>query len=375
MARFSQEFFMDVREIGKLFVIGFQGTEFAQEARELLDDLNPSGVILFSRNIADPLQVAALNQDLQEHSLKRTGEGLLIGVDQEGGRVRRLKEPFTAFPPALISAAAPDPEHEVQKFARITAEEIRLVGFNLDFTPVLDVLGQKDDPENSVIGDRSYGSEPAMVSRLGLIVVETMRAAGVIPCGKHFPGHGGAGVDSHKTLPVDARSQEALDGCDLIPFRDAVTARVEMLMTAHVLYSALDPTLPATLSPQVIDGLLRTRMSYDGVVITDDLDMGAISNHYTPEESALKAFSAGVDLLLICNAPEKAFSARKRLFTAIQDKEISVARVKRSFERIARLKAQYVESTQPCDPRKVAEYFRGGAGTAVSTGSPSAPRT
>jgi beta-N-acetylhexosaminidase len=348
---------MDLREIGKLFVIGFPGANFSPEVRGLIEDLNPSGVILFARNILDPVQVAILNRNLQQHALARTAEGLFIGVDQEGGRVRRLREPFTGFPPALECASSENPEDKVRRFARVTAEEIRLVGFNLDFVPVLDVLGQKEELDKSVIGDRSYGFEPSVVSRLAGIVMETMRAAGVIPCGKHFPGHGGTDVDSHKDLPVDDRSLEAIRTRDLAPFEYAVDSRVEMLMTAHVLYPALDPVLPATLSPLVIDGLLRQEMSYDGVVITDDLDMGAVAKHYPPDDCALKAFSAGADLLLICNNPEKAFSARDRIFDAIRNGEVSENRLKQSLQRIADLKARYAASLRPCDPKNAAEYF------------------
>ncbi len=348
---------MDLRDIGKLFLIGFHGTSFSPEVRELVENLNPSGVILFSRNIADPMQIATLNRDLQKSALERTREGLFIGVDQEGGRVRRLQEPFTRFAPALQCASSEDPDDQIRSFARVTAREIRLVGFNLDFVPVLDVLGQKDNLDNSVIGDRSYGFDPSVVSRLGSIVEDTMRAAGVIPCGKHFPGHGGTSVDSHKDLPVDDRPLEVIRGRDLVPFMDAVNRRVEMLMTAHVLYPALDPVLPATLSPLIIDGLLRERMSYNGVVITDDLDMGAVAKHHPSDECALKAFSAGADILLICNHPEKAFSARDRIFKAIQAGEVPEDRLRQSLQRIADLKGRYAASLRPCDPGKAGDYF------------------
>jgi beta-N-acetylhexosaminidase len=348
---------MDLLEIGNLFIVGFPGADFSPEVSELIDDLNPSGVILFSRNIVDPVQIATLNRNLQEHALTKNREGLLIGVDQEGGRVRRLREPFTGFPPALECASSDSPEDKIREFARITAQEIRLVGFNLDFVPVLDVLDQKEDLDKSVIGDRSYGFEPSIVSRLGLIAMETMRAEGVIPCGKHFPGHGGTDVDSHKDLPVDNRPSEVIRSRDLVPFRDAVAGQVEMLMTAHVLYPALDPVLPATLSPTVIDEMLRREMSYDGVVITDDLDMGAVAKHYPPEDCALKAFSAGADILLICNNPEKAFAARDRIFQALRTGEVPEHRLRQSLRRIAELKAKYARSLRPCDPKRVAEYF------------------
>jgi beta-N-acetylhexosaminidase len=348
---------MDLREIGELFFIGFPGSDFSPVVRELMEDLNPSGVILFSRNIVDPVQLATLNHNLQAHALANNPAGLFIGVDQEGGRVRRLGKPFTSFSPALECALSDDPDNRVRKFARVTAQEIRMVGFNLDFVPVLDVLDQKEDLDKSVIGDRSFGFEPSVVSRLGGIVMTTMRAEGIIPCGKHFPGHGGTDVDSHKDLPVDDRGLDVIRGRDLVPFRDAVHSQVEMLMTAHVLYTALDPDLPATLSPLAIDELLRKEMSYDGVVITDDLDMGAVAKYYSPQDCALKAFSAGADILLICNNPEKAFAARDRIFEAIKTGEVPEDRLRQSLRRIASLKARYAGSLQPCDPKKAKEFF------------------
>ncbi len=225
---------MDARKIGNLFVIGFNGTEFTSDVRDLIDELHPSGVILFSRNIVDPIQTAELNHDLQSHALSRWGHGIFIGVDQEGGRVRRLREPFHAFSPALKLASSQEPEEAVREFARVTAREARLVGFNLDFVPVLDVLKSEEIEMSSVIGDRSYGQDPSTVWLLGKLVIEGMRAGGIIPCAKHFPGHGGTCVDSHKDLPVDDRSLELMEGRDMIPFRNAADYQIEMMMTAHV---------------------------------------------------------------------------------------------------------------------------------------------
>jgi beta-N-acetylhexosaminidase len=348
---------MDAQDIGKLFVIGLNGTRFTPEVRDLLDNLHPSGVILFSRNIEDPVQTAQLNHDLQNHAKTLWGEGIFIGVDQEGGRVRRLREPFRAFPPALELASSRAPEDAARDFARVTAHEIGLAGFNLDFVPVLDVVSQEGIDNASVIGDRSYGHDPQSVWHLAKIVMESMRDGGIIPCGKHFPGHGGTAVDSHKDLPVDDRQLETMESRDLVPFRHAADAQIEMMMTAHVLYPALDRHLPATLSPEVITGLLREKMSYRGVVITDDLDMGAVAHHYSSDECALKAFAAGVDLLLICNNPDKAFSARDRIVRALKDGEIPETRVKESLERIRDLKSRYAASMTPCDTRAVRDYF------------------
>lgn len=347
---------MNRRDIGKLFIIGFEGSTLSNSLKALLEELNPSGVILFSRNIENPSQIARLNHDLQKFG--RSSGGFFIGVDQEGGRVRRLREPFTYFPPALEMVSGPHPEVALRDFARTTAREISLVGFNLDFTPVLDVLGQPDELHSSVIGDRSYGFDPEIVSSYGGILIQELRANGIIPCGKHFPGHGGTLVDSHVKLPVDSRERELIEHKDLVPFRKAVALDVEMLMTAHVLYPSLDPHLPATLSPAIIKGLLRESMSYEGIVITDDLDMGAVADRYSTEDCSLKAFSAGVDLLLVCKHPERALSARDRILRAIQDGEISPQRVEESLERIRRLKGKYARAMNPCFPEAVREYFR-----------------
>jgi beta-N-acetylhexosaminidase len=348
---------MDPREIGNLFMIGFYGTRFDGEVRDLIEELNPCGVILFSRNIEDPIQTAELNRDVQSHALTQRGPGLFIGVDQEGGRVRRLQEPFEIFPPALQLASSDAPEDAVREFARVTAHEIRLSGFNVDFTPVLDVLDRAEDLSSSVIGDRSYGSDPVTVSRLGRIVIETMRSGGIIPCGKHYPGHGGTLRDSHVELPVDERSGDEIRRRDLVPFRDAVNMSVEMIMTAHILYPALDPLLPATLSPSIIGGMLRETLQYRGVVVTDDLDMAAVAAHFPIEDCARKALNAGVDILLVCNSPEKAFSARSNLVQAVKDSAISRNRIEESLLRIRHLKSGYAASLKPCDPAETRQYF------------------
>jgi beta-N-acetylhexosaminidase len=357
--KLSCETKMDPREIGNLFMIGFYGTRFDGEVRDLIEELNPCGVILFSRNIEDPVQTAELNRGVQNYAVKHRPQGFFIGVDQEGGRVRRLQAPFEVFPPALQLASSDAPEDGVRKFARVTAHEIRLSGFNVDFTPVLDVLDRAEDLSSSVIGDRSYGSDPDIVSRLGRIVIETMRSGGIIPCGKHYPGHGGTLRDSHVELPVDERSGDEIGRRDLVPFRDAVNMSVEMLMTAHILYPALDPVLPATLSPSIVDRMLRGIFRYRGVVVTDDLDMAAVAAHYPVEECAWKAINAGVDILLVCNSPEKALSARLALVQAVKDGAISRKRIEESLLRIQDLKSRYAESLKPCNPAQTRKYFEG----------------
>ena len=348
---------MDLRELGSLFMVGFHGQEFSPELRDLLDDLSPCGVILFSRNIHEPDQVARLTHDLQSHAQKQLSHGLLIGVDQESGRVRRLLEPFSRFPPALHMARSADPEAAVREFAEVTGRELRLVGFNVNFVPVLDVLATPDTPEVSVIGDRSFGPEPQTVARLGATVIEAMRAAGVISCSKHFPGHGGTTVDSHVDLPVDARPRDIISARDLVPFETAMGLNVEMVMTAHVLYRALDPIFPATLSERVIGKLLRDEMGYRGVVITDDLDMGAVAASYPLDELAVSSLRAGVDVLMICHSVDKAISARTAIHDALMQGNIPTERIEEALGRIRRLKLLYHDSLQPCDEAQVNRYF------------------
>jgi len=353
----TREKTMNERDIGALFMIGFDGTRFTKVVGDLINEVNPCGVILFARNIQDPHQLAGLNHDLQAHARDQDSQGIFIGVDQEGGRVRRLKEPFAEFRPAFELASSQKPEEAVRRFAQVTAEELRLAGFNLDFVPVLDVLGPKIDPDESVIGDRSYGSDPEVVANLGEIVIQTMRSAGVIPCCKHFPGHGGTSVDSHTDLPIDTRPWEMIEKTDLIPFSRAVDTKVEMIMTAHVLYRNLDPDYPATLSESAIHGLLRKRMAYEGVVITDDLDMAAVARGHSPEECALRALKAGADILLFCNHPEKALAARSRIFTAVRKGDLAETRIQESLDRIKRLKSTYSDSMIPCDVEIVRDRF------------------
>jgi beta-N-acetylhexosaminidase len=187
--------------------------------------------------------------------------------------------------------------------------------------------------------------------------MEEMRSHGVITCGKHFPGHGGTLVDSHKALPVDDRTAESIRERDLVPFARAANLKADMIMTAHVLYPFLDPERPATLSPTLIDGLLRKIMGFDGVVISDDLDMGAVAKSYTPAESTFLALKAGVDIPLICNSPEKVFAARQRIVDAVQSNELSEARIRQSLDRIGRLKASYASSMRLAALSDVRAYF------------------
>ena len=267
-------------------------------------------------------------------------------------------EPFTEFPPALELAAAMDPDAAVRRFAETTAQELRMAGFNLDFAPVLDVVQDSAELGNSVIGDRSFGADPGVVARLGSIVLEAMTNRGVISCCKHFPGHGGTRVDSHLDLPVDSRDARTIEKTDLLPFAAAVQGGVDMVMTAHVRYPDLDDTACATLSRTILEDLLRSKLGYEGVVITDDLDMGAVANHHTPEDACVLAMQAGADLLLICNRPQTAIQCRTRLMEALKSGEIAEDRVEQSLTRINKLKYRLRTFLVPCEKAPLLRHLK-----------------
>lgn len=343
--------------IGYLLMVGIQGTTLDSSTIDFLAEIRPNGVILFSRNVESPGQVAELNRDLQLLAQSMGIDPFFISVDQEGGRVRRLRKPFSEFPPSWEMAMSSEPETTVANFASQTAAELRLAGFNLDFVPVLDVVDENVELKSTVIGDRSFGSNPETVAHLGSVVIQQMRSQGIIPCAKHFPGHGATIVDSHFDLPVDERTTEELDNKDLIPFRKAIENHVEMTMTAHVLFPKLDPEYPATMSEKILDGMLRKRFGYDGVIITDDLDMGAVSKRYSTEICAIQSFRSGADVLLLCNSSEKALEALASLQAAYKDGLITSRQVSASINRIKSLKKKFIKSLQPCDPQRLLKNF------------------
>ncbi len=348
---------MEAANLGIHFMLGFSGTEPQEQAFELIEKLQPAGVALFSRNVESPLQVAALTNSIQRFAWERLGRGMLIAVDQEGGRVNRLRNGFTVFPAPWDLASEGDPQGAVSRAARVTARELRLVGINVDFVPCLDVLSTDGDVRKTVIGDRSLGTDPARVGELGLAVIAAFRSEGVIPCCKHFPGHGGIEIDSHVEAPRDTQSRADLERTSLVPFRTAIDNSVDMVMTAHVCYTALDHLAPASLSPRVVGDLVRGILGYTGVVITDDLDMGAVANHYTPEQACVRALQATTDLVLLCNKPENAFTSLDAVHNARSEGILPDELVRASRTRIERLLLRWNSSLQPCDLDAASAYF------------------
>jgi len=327
-------------KIGQLFMVGFMGTSVTQDLAAFLKEYKPGGVILFSRNLESVEQIVELTNDLQRCSPKFP---LLIAIDQEGGRVSRLPKGFTIFPPCELIGRCHSGELAYAAAATI-AKELKAVGINMNMAPVLDV---NSNPDNPVIGDRAFGSSPDRVIEMGLVTAAALHDYNVVACGKHFPGHGDTTADSHKELPVVEAPRERLEAVEFPPFRRAADAGIASLMTAHVLYKAMDGRLPATLSPEIITHLLRDQMQYDGVVLTDDLEMHAIVDHYGPGDAAVRAVVAGCDILLICKERDREIAAFEALEQAVASGTIDTARLDLSVARIQRMKQRYFLPYRP----------------------------
>lgn len=286
---------MLARLCGSLIVGGFAGPELSATFSKALAHGELGGAILFKRNLsADFFDVAELNRKI----ISASGEQApILCIDQEGGRVARLKSPFVTVPPLLDLAKTKD-DSLVDLAARAQASELKALGFSTGFSPVLDV---NTNPQNPVIGDRSFGSDPEIVSRLGVRFITALQDAGVFACAKHYPGHGDTRQDSHFDLPIDDRAAEDVANFGWFPFADASEAGVAAMMTAHVVYSTIDPDNPATLSWKFSTGILRTKIEFKGVLFSDDLEMKALSARMSIEESSVRSIEAGCDMLLICS--------------------------------------------------------------------------
>ena len=327
-------------KIGQLFMVGFLGTSVTPELAAFLKEYKPGGVILFSRNLESIEQIVQLTNDLQHCSPKSP---LLISIDQEGGRVSRLPKGFTIFPACEVIGQCHSGELAYAAAATI-AKELKSVGINMNMAPVLDV---NSNPDNPVIGDRAFGSSTDIVSDLGLITAAGLQDSKVVACGKHFPGHGDTNADSHKELPVVDAPRERLEAVEFPPFRRAAAAGIATMMTAHVRYRTLDDQLPATLSPVIITHLLREQMGYEGVVLTDDLEMHAIVDHYGPGDAAVRALLAGCDVLLICKERDREIAAFEAVEKAVASGTITTSRLDQSVARIQRVKQRYLLPHRP----------------------------
>jgi len=324
------------RHVGRLAIVGFRGQSVPAELRALVAEFDLGGVIYFARNVVEPRQVAELSREVA--ALARDWP-LWISVDQEGGRVARLKAPFTEWPPVATLGRSGD-AGLAGRFAAALAAELTAVGINLDYAPVLDV---HTNPANSVIGDRALSDRSDEVARLGGVLVETLQAAGVAACGKHFPGHGDTREDSHDELPVVQHDRRRLDAIELPPFHQAIAAQVASIMVGHLALPAIDPDRPASLAPAVIQTLLKETLGFAGLVVSDDLGMKALTASWPLDVAAVDAIIAGCDTVLLCNSSvDEQVGALEAVIRAAESNQLPAARIDDAMARQQRTKARFL---------------------------------
>ena len=316
-------------------MLGFDGFQVPPELRSLAREFDLGGIVLFKRNVESPEQVAEL---AFESSRLCESMPAWVAVDQEGGRVARLRRPFTEWP-AMASLGRAGDEALAGKFARAMARELASVGITFDFAPVLDVLTNAANP---AIGDRALAEDAGLVARLGAVIVDAIQGEGLAACGKHFPGHGDASVDSHHDLPVLDLPPDRFEAVDWVPFRAAIARSVAGVMVAHVLVPAFDEQEPASLSRAIVTGLLRERLGFDNLILTDDLSMKGCSARHALPAATVKAIAAGHDSALLCEPHHDAQAAAlEALVHAFEDGTVPFAQIEASVARHARLKARY----------------------------------
>jgi beta-N-acetylhexosaminidase len=324
------------RHVGRLAIVGFHGHSAPDDLRRLIDAFDLGGVIYFPRNLVAPAQVAELSREVA--GLARDWP-IWISVDQEGGRVARLRAPFTEWPPAIALGRSGD-DRLAGRFATALATELLAVGINLDYAPVLDV---HTNPTNPVIGDRALAEQADVAARLGAVVIGAMQRTGIAACGKHFPGHGDTSRDSHEELPVVEHDRRRLDRVEFVPFRQAIETDVASIMTAHVLAPGLDRDRIASFSPVVVDRLLKQEFGFGGVVISDDLGMKAVSATNSFADAAVQAIAAGCDAALLCHAsPDECVAALEALIHAVESGQIPMKRIDDAWVRQRRIKERFL---------------------------------
>ena len=327
------------QKIGQMLMFGWQGSTdeenftMCEHARILIEDFHVGGLCLFGRNVQSPEQVAKMINEMQS----RAEIPLLISVDQEGGMVARFKSPFAVFPGNMALGATGSVDY-ARRAAEAIGKQLSAVGVNMNLAPSVDV---NINPDNPIIGVRSFGESPEMVGEMGSAAIGGYQSVGILACAKHFPGHGDTSTDTHHALPMIPYDRERLESVELVPFRAAAEAGVAAIMSTHIIFPALDETHPATLSEKILKGLLRDEIGYDGIVTTDCLEMKAIADNYSIDEIAVLAVNAGADILLSSHTLDFQVKLRDALIRAVESGAISEARIDQSVERILAAKRKY----------------------------------
>ena len=326
------------QKIGQRFIAHIKGKKLTNQTAKLIRNDYISGVILYPWNVEDPEQVKKLTASIQQATDKNEPSvGLFVCVDQEGGRVNAFDfGELSQFPAPYYWAQYDDPLF-IESAAYIICREILDLGCNMNFAPVLDVYGI---PDKTVIGDRSMGGDPEAIGRYGISYIKGAERAGVIPVAKHFPGHGYTNVDSHVDLPVVDLGADELHEWDMKPFKMAIENGAEAIMTSHVLYNSLDSDYPATLSSKILHEILREQYGFQGVIISDGIAMGALSNNYDITETLRLSFKAGIDLILV-HSKYDITDLKKKVYRLYRQGEITEEEIDQGVRRILELKLKY----------------------------------
>jgi len=337
-------------KLGQMIMAGLEGYVVDDDARQMIESYHVGGFILYSRNVESQEQLLDLTNSLKSINANNKFP-LFISVDEEGGRISRMPKELKNIPTNKEIGKINSQEFSY-KIGGLLAEELKAFGFNMDFAPVLDI---SSNPKNPVIGDRAFGSDENIVSDLGVQTMKGMEAAGVIPVVKHFPGHGDTSVDSHVGLPSVDNDLERLKSFELIPFANAIENGADVVMVAHILMPKIDKENPATLSKAIITDILIEQMNFDGVVITDDMTMGAIAENYDLGTASVKSVEAGSDIILVAHGYDNAITTLKSIKEAVEKGLISEERINQSVYRILKLKQKYILKDEEIQPANIEE--------------------
>lgn len=340
---------MNINELGQLFMTGFSGVSLTEDESSFLETNNIGGVILFTRNYTDPGQLAELVNEIQKC---RDEYPLFVSVDQEGGRVKRFKDSFIQLP-SMLEVGKVDSPKLTFELHNAMAKELVACGINLDFSPCCDIW---TNPKNTVIGDRAFGTDAATVEKHVSAAIRGLHEGGVLACGKHFPGHGNTTKDSHFDLPYVGAPMEELEEVELKPFIKAAKSRLEFMMMAHLVVDAIDPELPCTISPKAY-AFCREKLKYKKIIITDDMEMHAITKGFSVGEAAVRAIEAGADIVLYrsVEACSEAFSAVKE---AIRSQRLKLSDIEEKIERVKSCKKTHLSEYNPIYIPSIAKALR-----------------
>nr|WP_225941908.1 beta-N-acetylhexosaminidase [Sporosarcina limicola] len=343
-------------KIGQLMLAGIDGTAIDSNTKSLINDYKVGGLILYAENMSDTRQVVTFLSHIKSaNSTNRLP--LFLGVDQEGGQVSRLPKEVAKIPTNKIIGKINNPQFSFEVGAML-GEQVKAFGFNMDFAPVLDI---NSNPNNPVIGNRSFGKDEVVVSALGIQTMKGIQSQNVISVVKHFPGHGDTAVDSHFDLPQVNKNIDELQDLELIPFKQSIENGADVIMVAHILLPKIDAKFPSSLSKSIITDLLRNKLGFDGVVMTDDMTMRAITKHFDIGQAAVESVKAGSDIIMVAHDYEKVKAAVNALRIAVQGGEITEDRINTSVKRVIQLKRNYEmndEKVEDVDINKVNDEAR-----------------